>query len=141
MSECAATKAGQIKTSDIARLMELFQVCNLPSTNGPYRFSNLQSSLLRYWEFEPVDEEADRESDKTKTVRQSSDSSSATRVNPEIPSPKPKRKWGFRRTKNKEEVCLEKTEEPARPAKRMPVIFFDEAHKLFVSLFVVSYLF
>lgn len=39
----------------------------------------------------------------------------------------------------------EKVEEPARPVKKMPVIFFDEAHKLFVPLHMclpyVSYLF
>jgi hypothetical protein len=37
MTECADSKQQAVKTSDVARLMELFQ-----------------SSLLKYWEFQPV---------------------------------------------------------------------------------------
>lgn len=35
LSEGAATRTGQVRTSDIARLMELFQVCHPPSTYDP----------------------------------------------------------------------------------------------------------
>lgn len=89
---------------------------------------------MKYWEFDPFGEEGrDRQDDKT-VRRQSSDSSSTTRVDPESPPPKPKRKWGFRRSKKDEKAAerdaAEREKEPLKPVKRMPVIFFDEAHKL-----------
>lgn len=86
-----------------------------------------QSSLLKYWEFDPSEEEIKDRRDDGK----SSESSDRTKVEHEMPSPKPKRKWGFRRGKKEkllENDMLEKG--PAKPAKKMPVIFFDEAHKL-----------
>lgn len=89
---------------------------------------------MKYWEFDPYeDENKDKENNKT-VHRQSSDSSSTTRVDPESPPPKPKRRWGFRKAKEarplSDDHSSEKGKEPKKPAKKMPVIFFDEAHKL-----------
>lgn len=94
-----------------------------------------QSSLLKYWEFDPYKEEHEDKRDDSTARRQSSDSSDTTRVEHESPSPKPKRKWGFLR-KEKKSVDLDHGEEkePPKPMKKMPVIFFDEAHKLFVFI-------
>jgi hypothetical protein len=71
-----------------------------------------------------------------KTVhRQSSGSSDTTRVEQDAPPLKPKRKWIFRRGLSKKPNNCENSEEkePTKPVKKMPVIFFDEAHKLSVS--------
>lgn len=68
-----------------------------------------------------------------KTVhRQSSSSSDTTRVEPDAQLLKPKRKWGFRRSKDKKTSNCDTAEdkEPIKPARKIPVIFFDEAHKL-----------
>jgi hypothetical protein len=84
---------------------------------------------LKYWEFEPVKEELKG----LKAVhRQASDSSDATRVERDTPPPKPKRKWGFRRSKAKQTNNSEHSEEKesVKAPKKMPVILFDEAHKL-----------
>jgi hypothetical protein len=84
---------------------------------------------LKYWEFEPIKEKQTE----MKTVhRQSSGSSDTTRVEPDAQLPKPKRKWGFRRSKDKKIGNCDNTEdkEPIKPTRKMPVIFFDEAHKL-----------
>lgn len=91
-----------------------------------------QSSLLKYWEFEPsIEDIKDRSSDKS-VRRQSSDSSDRTRVNSDTPS-KLKRRWTFRKSKEIKkpvESELSEEKEPVKPKKKMPVIFFDEAHKL-----------
>ncbi|KAG5725197.1 hypothetical protein E4T56_gene10166 [Termitomyces sp. T112] len=120
-----AKPTSPVKTSDIARLMELFQ-----------------SSLLKYWEFQPL-EKSDNHNHNQDKRRQSSDNTSGQiHVDPGSNgrSTTPKR-WTFRKSfkgKGKE------TSKPARtsniengsdkrtnkPFKKMPVIFFDEAHKL-----------
>ncbi|KAF8892892.1 hypothetical protein BD779DRAFT_1436351 [Infundibulicybe gibba] len=112
------SKAQNIKTSDIARLMELFQ-----------------SALLKYWEFQPSEQE---EHDKRPHRQDSDVTSDGTRVggnNSARSTPKPR--WGFRRNKGKSTEAKRSSpvqEAPQKdhggPAKKMPVIFFDEAHKL-----------
>ncbi|KAE9390639.1 hypothetical protein BT96DRAFT_833178 [Gymnopus androsaceus JB14] len=116
----------RVKTSDIARLMELFQ-----------------SSLLKYWEFDPYKEE-DAKAKKGHREEESG-SSSSTRVNESngTASSKPERNGRLRNllhfkakhadqsSQGRSEKEKEKeAERPKRPAKKMPVIFFDEAHKL-----------
>ncbi|KAG5645153.1 hypothetical protein DXG03_006776 [Asterophora parasitica] len=120
------SKVRQVKTSDIARLMELFQ-----------------SSLLKYWEFKPFEEE---ENHNDSGRRHSSDATSdVTHVNPGATgtaSSKSKR-WTFRRVSKQKgreslnlprtsnaETGLESEPKKEKPPKKMPVIFFDEAHKL-----------
>ncbi|KAF8651180.1 hypothetical protein AX16_004835 [Volvariella volvacea WC 439] len=108
------TKA-RVKTSDVARLMELFQ-----------------SSLLKYWDYEPNLEDKEGGGD-----RSSHPNSDATATERTPGSSKLKMKWGFRSRKGKEretiptqssQINLGKGKE--RPKKKMPVILFDEAHKL-----------
>ncbi|KAF9563863.1 hypothetical protein CPC08DRAFT_760631 [Agrocybe pediades] len=129
-----------IKTSDVARLMELFQ-----------------SSLLKYWEFQPIlkgqENSSEKRSDKHNR-RQASGDSNRTHVDrnasPDLEH-KPSR-WGFRswgRSKgsdyndhssrgnghqadkpNTSSSEQEKGKGKEMPPKKMPVIFFDEAHKL-----------
>ncbi|KAJ7628411.1 hypothetical protein FB45DRAFT_748740 [Roridomyces roridus] len=85
-----------VRTSDVARLMELFQ-----------------SSLLKYREFQPEIEDA-----------------------PKQPPPKPessKQRRFFSRKGKEKEADAEKdvdSTETKPPAKKIPVIFFDEAHRL-----------
>ncbi|KAJ7577511.1 hypothetical protein C8J56DRAFT_798930 [Mycena floridula] len=86
-------RSGSVTTSDIARLMELFQ-----------------SSLLKYREFQP---EVEKE--------HSDSSSSKTHVET------PKSRWRLHRKQHTKEATNEESEVPL---KRMPVILFDEAHKL-----------
>ncbi|ESK98018.1 hypothetical protein Moror_454 [Moniliophthora roreri MCA 2997] len=110
----------RVKTSDIARLMELFQ-----------------SSLLKYREFKPNTSEG-------RNRREDSDANSdRTHVNTN--DAHPKKKWRFRklmrgdRNKNEGRATHEQQAngnanpdrgEERRYEKKMPVIFFDEAHKL-----------
>ena len=84
---------------------------------------------MKYWEFEPF---KDEQKEMKAVHRQSSGSSDTTRVEQDTPPPKPKRKWGFRRSKEKKTDSCENSEEKEsiKPVKKMPVIFFDEAHKL-----------
>ncbi|KAH9916916.1 uncharacterized protein B0H18DRAFT_938883 [Fomitopsis serialis] len=117
----------EIKTSDIARLMELFQ-----------------SSLLRYWNFQPDMEavcaaERKTESD-TSSVRTAKEPTKGTR-----PSWR-KRLFGSRRAQaegaarrqsqqgsmngDARHEAKEKGKERAPPVKKVPVFFIDEAHKL-----------
>ncbi|KAF9049277.1 hypothetical protein BDZ89DRAFT_1006617 [Hymenopellis radicata] len=106
----------KIMTSDVARLMELFQ-----------------SSLLRYWEFQPSQEELESASAKSKK-RGSDVASEKTQI---VDHPH-KRKWSIRRLRptkpNEDGASRSSTESEKKgikaPPKRMPVIFFDEAHKL-----------
>ncbi|KAF9045485.1 hypothetical protein BJ165DRAFT_1528347 [Panaeolus papilionaceus] len=126
-----------VKTSDIARLMELFQ-----------------SSLLKYWEFQPQmdDHTSDTASASSKRTRRhdtdNTDTSGGTRVGHGSEKSGPKTRWGFKMWGKKKHhhhhdprssqqitaealAAQEKTEEAKKPAKKkMPVLFFDEAHKL-----------
>ncbi|TFK29432.1 hypothetical protein FA15DRAFT_700030 [Coprinopsis marcescibilis] len=105
---------GEVRPSDIARLMELFQ-----------------SSLLRYREFKPSECKARSRHNSQDTVVGSSQHGSST---------KKQRGWFWgRKGKESMEHVSEKPirESPAvdedhnkNRKKRIPVIFFDEAHKL-----------
>ncbi|KAG5636872.1 hypothetical protein H0H81_006533 [Sphagnurus paluster] len=117
----ADSKSRNVKTSDIARLMELFQ-----------------SSLLKYWEFQPYVEEEHHTNGKQ---RQSSEATSdQTHVNPgnSAATLNKSKRWTFRRTsktkRRESEPASETLNNPETPkpkqTKKMPVIFFDEAHKL-----------
>ncbi|KDR77131.1 hypothetical protein GALMADRAFT_66299 [Galerina marginata CBS 339.88] len=128
-------KIQSIKTSDVARLMELFQ-----------------SSLLKYWEFQPkLEEKHQNKGDgNSKHARRqgSSDSHASNQTRVERTSGDhgtgTKSRWGFRSwrgkaSKRESEMANgdqtspaqgEKGKEKEKPAKKMPVIFFDEAHKL-----------
>ncbi|KAF5392750.1 hypothetical protein D9757_000843 [Collybiopsis confluens] len=117
----------RIMTSDVARLMELFQ-----------------SSLLKYWEFDPLKEEEQNKRD----IDQKSKASKKRGVD-DLQS-KETSKSSSRQSRNlrnifhlrgkssahssQQPVELEEKElEQERrkgPTKKMPVIFFDEAHKL-----------
>ncbi|KAJ7253037.1 hypothetical protein B0H12DRAFT_601955 [Mycena haematopus] len=95
-----------VRTSDVARLMELFQ-----------------SSLLKYREFEPVDEEH---------------LESKTSHHPEPPpntESSSRRRFFFHRDKGKKKATpTEPRESKEKTAtthhKKIPIIFFDEAHRL-----------
>ncbi|KAF8186356.1 hypothetical protein BJ912DRAFT_852216 [Pholiota molesta] len=107
------SKMQTVKTSDIARLMELFQ-----------------SSLLKYWEFNP--ELPDAESDTSRPSNHTRDASSNT-----LSSNKTRKKGsqnGTATARSSQQVNMaaegEKEKEKEKPVKKMPVIFFDEAHKL-----------
>jgi hypothetical protein len=115
--------------------MELFQVSScLPFFHLSSVEAQPQSSLLRYWEFQPADDEASSNFSKR---RQSSDSSVHTRVDSDSPTSPSKRKTRWWRLKGKEkekqtQVKEPKDKEKVKPKKKMPVLFFDEAHKLYV---------
>ncbi|KAJ7130273.1 hypothetical protein C8R44DRAFT_829697 [Mycena epipterygia] len=88
-----------VRTSDVARLMELFQ-----------------SSLLKYREFEPVREEEPE----------------GSKANQHPPNSNAGRRHFFHREKGKEKMAPPdppKTDPPT-VVKKIPVIFFDEAHRL-----------
>ncbi|KAF8208189.1 hypothetical protein K438DRAFT_1813576 [Mycena galopus ATCC 62051] len=93
-----------VKTSDVARLMELFQ-----------------SSLLKYREFEPVNEEASKS---TAEPPPRTESSSSRRFF----SRKDKDKGKNKATSTEPQESKEKIQTTAH--KKIPVIFFDEAHRL-----------
>ncbi|KAJ7201032.1 hypothetical protein GGX14DRAFT_465496 [Mycena pura] len=96
-----------VRTSDVARLMELFQ-----------------SSLLTYREFEPV--------------KQEQEDGKASRQEPPPHNPgRIRARSFFHRGKGKEkaeshdpELAERKSREKTPPAKKIPIIFFDEAHRL-----------
>ncbi|KAK0183903.1 hypothetical protein F5146DRAFT_1067861 [Armillaria mellea] len=101
----------KITTSDIARLMELFQ-----------------SSLLKYWEFQPCVEGSKRNNRDSGSIH-----SDRTRVETNAS----KSRWSFRKRPkhrasqpNLSENSEKSKEKSKLPPKKMPVIFFDEAHKL-----------
>ena len=81
-----------VKTSDVARLMELFQ-----------------SSLLHYWEFTLATEEDNVSSEETKVEH-------------------------AEQTKERSGESERAADRPIKKhrEKKVPVIFFDEAHKLYV---------
>lgn len=116
------SSGSQVRTSDIARLMELFQ-----------------SSLLKYSEFEPPEQPPEN----GKRKKDSDVSSDRTKLNSSSPSPSHKSRWIFKRKGKK--PCDEqqnhelsplmanttaREKEHEKPPKRIPVVFFDEAHKL-----------
>ncbi|TFK53100.1 hypothetical protein OE88DRAFT_1627094 [Heliocybe sulcata] len=127
----------QVKVSDIAHLMELFQ-----------------SALLKYWEFQPAGSDQPETSQAPSHKRDVDSSSEMTHVEngvpPQATQAPARRSWAsriFRRSRkvNPEndkgkapERIVEKPKqnpkkhqsEPQPPPKRIPVIFFDEAHKL-----------
>ncbi|KAJ6613599.1 hypothetical protein B0H10DRAFT_1805148 [Mycena sp. CBHHK59/15] len=105
-----------VRTSDVARLMELFQ-----------------SSLLKYREFEPAQEE-----DKGKRSQEKRRHSLASNAK-DSSDHSDRRRFFFGKYKGKEEAPRElpsndveknQTPEKTTPAKKIPVIFFDEAHRL-----------
>ncbi|KAG9226736.1 hypothetical protein CCMSSC00406_0008436 [Pleurotus cornucopiae] len=127
---------GKVKTSDIARLMELFQ-----------------SSLLKYWEFKPETSQDDHSKSRHGANTRRKNSQETTSSHTRVGTPNDasgnnvgkKSKWNFFRsgrfkrwsshkTKSaateKTREVPEKEEERTTPDKKIPVIFFDEAHKL-----------
>ncbi|KAG1819295.1 uncharacterized protein BJ212DRAFT_1345285 [Suillus subaureus] len=118
------SSGSQVRTSDIARLMELFQ-----------------SSLLKYSEFEPSEQPPEN----GKRKKDSDVSSDKTKLNSASPSSSPshKSRWLFKR-KGKKPCDGQQTheltsmvansnareKEHGKAIKRIPVVFFDEAHKL-----------
>ncbi|KAH9942044.1 hypothetical protein B0H21DRAFT_751367 [Amylocystis lapponica] len=123
---------GEIKTSDVARLMELFQ-----------------SSLLRYWNFQPSSSGHSRKPS-TSTTADTDNASQRTSAF-DAPSKNGKKTWRMRffggrkkpaekrnSSQTKRETMngdghgpeSEKGKEPGLPPKKIPVFFIDEAHKL-----------
>ncbi|KAL0946076.1 hypothetical protein HGRIS_012348 [Hohenbuehelia grisea] len=138
-----------VRTSDVARLMELFQ-----------------SSLLKYWEFQPLDKDskdrqassrqpnAPRRQDSNETRGGGTEyESDRTRVGSSPPASDSRRSWwarvrtrvggrhssdgqaGAKGSKGKQrehepEKGSENGEKTNKPEKKVPVIFFDEAHRL-----------
>ncbi|KAF9242317.1 hypothetical protein BU15DRAFT_44149 [Melanogaster broomeanus] len=103
----------QVRTSDVARLMELFQ-----------------SSLLKYAEYEPPEDARELAH---RGQKGSDISSERTQVNN---SPPPhQNRWFFKRNGRKgsqgaHEMSSSVIKEPEKLKKKLPVLFFDEAHKL-----------
>ncbi len=112
-----------VKTSDVARLMELFQ-----------------SSLLKYWQFEPVLDDSSHSSESTKTPstsrskkhrRQNSDDSARTRDDSASKKSagfrfrfwKGKQSQGTEKGRGSEETHVEREKgtEKVKPLKKMPV--------------------
>ncbi|KAI0364212.1 hypothetical protein BV20DRAFT_974711 [Pilatotrama ljubarskyi] len=129
-SDALSSPRGEIKTSDVARLMELFQ-----------------SSLLRYWNFQPSPESL-AEKAATKDT-QSTSSQGQKKENERRPSwrarlfsrktqQSPRENGEAKRApsradrgKDKEKKPeKEKEKKPEPPVKKIPVFFIDEAHKL-----------
>ena len=143
--DCASSTSGLVNTSDIARLMEMFQVRSLVlRMERQVDLFGSQSSLLKYRDFEPFDDE-DVHSDVThfephshqrnqnharsksfwervrshkrlKSTDKGKEKGSAPFREPSTISDSPRRQFSHK----KEE----------RAEKKVPVIFFDEAHKL-----------
>ncbi|KAI9056297.1 hypothetical protein FKP32DRAFT_1599023 [Trametes sanguinea] len=127
-SEALSSSLGDIKTSDVARLMELFQ-----------------SSLLRYWNFQPtlenLEEKAssrDAHSTSSKTQKKEKEGRPSWRVRMFSGRKKqsvPKENGEARRGPAKKDSDAsnrdkEKEKKSEPPAKKIPVFFIDEAHKL-----------
>ncbi|RPD53733.1 hypothetical protein L226DRAFT_469903 [Lentinus tigrinus ALCF2SS1-7] len=119
-TEASSSPLGDIKTSDIARLMELFQ-----------------SSLLRYWNFQPSADvlaaskaRRDPESRSGKDAKKEQDSKPSWRTRMfstrrKQAEQKPRENGDARQGRGKD-----KEKEPECPPKKTPVFFIDEAHKL-----------
>ncbi|KAI0325723.1 hypothetical protein GY45DRAFT_1260342 [Cubamyces sp. BRFM 1775] len=123
-SEALASSLGDIKTSDVARLMELFQ-----------------SSLLRYWNFQPSPESLekanakDTQSTSSKTTKKEKEGRPSWRVR--MFSGRKKQSAAARENgepqrgpPHAEHRGKEKEKKPEPPTKKIPVFFIDEAHKL-----------
>ncbi|KAK7683758.1 hypothetical protein QCA50_013134 [Cerrena zonata] len=115
-----AAMLGEIKTSDIARIMELFQ-----------------SSLLKYWTFQPsLDakpqsrEDVDSTSTKSQTQPSSRMSSRLSMFLRRHKKNEVKADKGKRAQVNGNGEAIEKPQERKPPVKKMPVFLIDEAHKL-----------
>jgi hypothetical protein len=141
--------------------MELFQVFLYLSLIFLVELPIPQTSLLKYWGFQPFEDNMDSNNgnDGKRPRRQDSDTTSdKTHVEPGSngATSSSKSRWGFRirnkgkgktprpsqaaRTSQAEEEAL-KEKENIKPPKKMPVIFFDEAHKLWVfDLFTLLFL-
>jgi len=120
MTESADSKQQAVKTSDVARLMELFQ-----------------SSLLKYWEFQPVlnyHKECSSGTSGTRKQRRRQDSSDSGGTKVDDSTSVSSRRWGFwgRRRKvirdemgerDSEETTVEKEKvnEKEKHVKKMPV--------------------
>ncbi|KAG6380182.1 hypothetical protein JVT61DRAFT_8271 [Boletus reticuloceps] len=113
LSEAPVGSVGsQVRTSDISRLMELFQY-----------------SLVRYAEFDPPEDVNEPGSQGRK---ESDVSSERTHVNNSPPFNRSR--WFFKRAKRASDsargMSSDMIREPGRPSKKTPVLFFDEAHRL-----------
>ncbi|KAG6811758.1 hypothetical protein H0H92_005955 [Tricholoma furcatifolium] len=120
-------KMSPVRTSDIARLMELFQ-----------------SSLLKYWQFTPLESSEKNGNDKRRQPSDNDNASEQTHVEPvSNGQPTKSKRWTFRRSfKGKWRESVKSSKAPRtsnvegnerrseQVFKKMPVIFFDEAHKL-----------
>ncbi|PFH51124.1 hypothetical protein AMATHDRAFT_143293 [Amanita thiersii Skay4041] len=128
MRNCSQTMSPTIRTSDVSRLMELFQ-----------------SSLLKYREFQRDNNESDSRRPAMRLGRQNSDDTSDnTRVNstPVLPEVRKKSRWNFYKkfalSKYKQRMKATPQQHPGeaekhgtvKHEKKMPVIFIDEAHRL-----------
>ncbi|KAH0831186.1 hypothetical protein J3R83DRAFT_13763 [Lanmaoa asiatica] len=135
LSEAPMGSVGsQVRASDIARLMEMFQVRLLLLCLSQYRqVQTPQYSLVRYAEFEPPEDvnELGHQGRKESDI-----SSERTHVNNS--SPLLRSRWFFKRAKRGSEsargMSSSMIKEPEKPSKKIPVLFFDEAHKLYGSL-------
>lgn len=105
--------------------------------------SLIQCSLLKYSEFEPPEQPPEN----GKRKKDSDVSSDRTKLNSSSPSPSHKSRWLFKRKGKK--PCNGQQDHELSPLmansnardkehekapKRIPVVFFDEAHKLWVHL-------
>ncbi|EJF61846.1 hypothetical protein DICSQDRAFT_59695 [Dichomitus squalens LYAD-421 SS1] len=116
-TEALSSPLGEIKTSDIARLMELFQ-----------------SSLLRYWNFLPSQEalkaKKDAESNSGKeNKKQQQDRPSWTKRMFSVRR-KQAEKAGRENGEARQKEGGKDKEKLEAPPKKIPVFFIDEAHKL-----------
>lgn len=116
-----------VKTSDVARLMELFQVSHLRGLDDFCTDVIAQSSLLRYWEFKPKVDENSEESKQSKEVSEESGASETAHGSNASENTQHERKG----EKTSEGQGNEK--ESSKSSKKIPVFFFDEAHKLYVG--------
>lgn len=112
---------GEIKTADVARLMERFQ-----------------SSLLKYWEFEPEtpedkeQKEQGKDSDKVPDSQQQKASSLKRQgsISERTVDTVAKAKETERQYREQNGAQADKAEAPSKPTKVVPVLLLDEAHKL-----------
>lgn len=109
---------GVVKTADVARLMERFQ-----------------SSLLKYWEFEPEIEQSDQSKGKGEQGMQQKKSQSLNKQGAieerTIDSPRRTQEVeDERQPQQQTEPDEEHEEAPSKPVKMVPVLLLDEAHKL-----------
>lgn len=108
-----ANGSGQIRTSDIARLMELFQ-----------------SSLLKYTDFSPPERSECVPSPELRARSSPVSNQSRTRPFRWWPLRSASRDRLVQRKPSQSEARPAQEKRSTRPVKRMPVFFLDEAHKL-----------